>query len=121
MDPAGNLWLGLMYQGGMNYMNNAISDTAEWGEYITGPRIIDQRAREEMRRILQEIQNGAFATRWILENQAGRPSFQAMRRTNAQHQIEHVGRELRAMMPWLNPVAKAVPETQASAQVLRAS
>jgi ketol-acid reductoisomerase len=96
----------LMYQGGMSYMRYSISDTAEFGDYVSGPRIIDQRAREEMRRILQEIQNGAFATRWILENQAGRPSFQAMRRTNAQHQIEHVGRELRAMMPWLNPVAK---------------
>src|SRR5258706_381662 len=96
----------LMYQGGMSYMRYSISDTAEFGDYVSGPRIIDQRAREEMRRILQEIQNGTFATRWILENQAGRPSFQAMRRTNAQHQIEHVGRELRAMMPWLNPVAK---------------
>src|SRR3984893_14896026 len=92
----------LMYQGGMSYMRYSISDTAEFGDYVSGPRIIDQRAREEMRRILQEIQNGTFATRWILENQAGRPSFQAMRRTNAQHQIEHVGRELRAMMPWLN-------------------
>jgi ketol-acid reductoisomerase len=92
----------LMYQGGMSYMRYSVSDTAEFGDYVSGPRIIDQRARDEMRRILQEIQNGAFATRWILENQAGRPSFQAMRRANAQHQIEHVGRELRAMMPWLN-------------------
>ena len=87
-------------------MRYSISDTAEFGDYVSGPRIIDERAREEMQRILQEIQNGTFATRWILENQAGRPSFQAMRRTNAQHQIEHVGRELRAMMPWLNPAAK---------------
>ncbi len=59
-----------------------------------------------MRRILHEIQNGTFATRWILENQAGRPSFQAMRRANAAHQIEQVGQELRAMMPWLNPPNK---------------
>src|SRR6266702_1483216 len=80
----------LMYQGGMNFMNNSISDTAEWGEYIAGPRIIDQRTREEMRKVLQEIQSGAFATRWILENQAGRPSFLAMRRASAQHQIEQV-------------------------------
>ena len=92
----------LMYQGGMSYMRYSISDTAEFGDYVSGPRIIDQRARDEMRRVLQEIQNGAFATRWILENQAGRPSFNAMRRANAQHQIEHVGRELRSMMPWLN-------------------
>jgi len=92
----------LMYQGGMSYMRYSISDTAEFGDYVSGPRIVDERTRDEMRRILHEIQNGTFATRWILENQAGRPSFQAMRRANAQHQIEQVGQELRAMMPWLN-------------------
>jgi ketol-acid reductoisomerase len=92
----------LMYQGGMSYMRYSISDTAEYGDYVSGPRIIDERARDEMRKILHEIQDGTFATRWILENQAGRPSFQAMRRSNAQHQIEQVGSELRAMMPWLN-------------------
>jgi ketol-acid reductoisomerase len=96
----------LMYQGGMSYMRYSISDTAEYGDYVSGPRIIDERARDEMRRILHEIQDGTFATRWILENQAGRPSFQAMRRTNAQHQIEQVGSELRAMMPWLNAGSK---------------
>lgn len=96
----------LMYQGGMSYMRYSISDTAEYGDYVSGPRIIDQRVQDEMRKVLKEIQNGAFATRWILENQAGRPSFLAMRRTNAQHQIEHVGGELRAMMPWLNPANK---------------
>src|SRR5712692_9794003 len=96
----------LMYQGGMSYMRYSISDTAEFGDYVSGPRIIDQHVRDEMRRVLQEIQNGSFASRWILENQAGRPSFQAMRRANAQHQIEQVGSELRAMMPWLNPVNK---------------
>ncbi len=96
----------LMYQGGMSYMRYSISDTAEYGDYVSGPRIIDERARNEMRRILHEIQDGSFATRWILENQAGRPGFTAMRRSNAQHQIEHVGAELRAMMPWLKPVDK---------------
>src|SRR6184192_1039227 len=96
----------LMYQGGMSYMRYSISDTAEFGDYVSGPRIIDERARDEMRRILREIQDGTFATRWILENQAGRPSFQAMRRSNAQHQIELVGRDLRAMMPWLNAPKK---------------
>jgi ketol-acid reductoisomerase len=103
----------LMYQGGMSYMRYSVSDTAEFGDYISGPRIIDQRTRDEMRRILQEIQNGTFATRWILENQAGRPSFQAMRRTNAQHQIEQVGQELRAMMPWLNAPNKKAEIAQA--------
>ncbi len=96
----------LMYQGGMSYMRYSISDTAEFGDYVSGPRIIDQRARDEMRRILREIQDGTFATRWILENQAGRPSFNAMRKSNAQHQIEQVGADLRAMMPWLKPVDK---------------
>lgn len=104
----------LMYQGGMSYMRYSISDTAEFGDYISGPRIIDQHTRDEMRNILQEIQNGSFASRWILENLAGRPSFQAMRRANSQHQIEQVGSELRAMMPWLNTPNKksAIMETK---------
>src|ERR1700686_5618667 len=96
----------LMYQGGMSYMRYSISDTAEFGDYLSGPRIIDERARHTMRHTLHEIQDGTFATRWILENQAGRPSFTAMRKSNAQHQIEHVGADLRAMMPWLKPVDK---------------
>ncbi|MBA2285976.1 MAG: ketol-acid reductoisomerase [Ktedonobacteraceae bacterium] len=96
----------LMYQGGMSYMRYSISDTAEFGDYVSGPRIVDERTRDAMRKILHDIQDGTFATRWILENQAGRPSFQAMRRNNAHHQIEHVGHELRSMMPWLNPAAK---------------
>jgi ketol-acid reductoisomerase len=104
----------LMYQGGMSYMRYSISDTAEFGDYVSGPRIIDQHTRDEMRNILQEIQNGSFASRWILENLAGRPSFQAMRRANSQHQIEQVGSELRAMMPWLNAPNKkpAIVETK---------
>jgi len=104
----------LMYQGGMSYMRYSISDTAEFGDYVSGSRIIDQHTRDEMRKILQEIQNGSFASRWILENLAGRPSFQAMRRANSQHQIEQVGSELRAMMPWLNAPNKkpAIMETK---------
>jgi ketol-acid reductoisomerase len=93
----------LMYQGGMGYMRYSISNTAEYGDYISGPRLIDEHVREEMRRVLREIQDGTFAKNWILENAAGQPSFKAMRRANAEHQIEQVGRELRAMMPWLNP------------------
>jgi ketol-acid reductoisomerase len=102
----------LMYQGGMNYMRYSVSDTAEYGDYVSGPRVIDQHVRDEMRKILTEIQNGTFANRWILENQAGRPSFQAMRRGNAEKQIEQVGSELRAMMPWLNPVQKQSEKAQ---------
>jgi len=96
----------LIYQGGMSYMRYSISDTAEYGDYITGPRLIDEHVRKEMREVLKEIQNGSFASRWIQENQAGRPAFLAMRRLNANHQIEQVGKELRSMMSWLNPVQK---------------
>ncbi|GCE13207.1 ketol-acid reductoisomerase [Tengunoibacter tsumagoiensis] len=102
----------LMYQGGMNYMRYSISDTAEFGDYVSGPRVVDQHAREEMRAILREIQDGTFATRWILENQAGRPSFLAQRRKNATHQIEQVGQELRSMMSWLHPVKQKAGEAE---------
>lgn len=94
----------LMYQGGMSYMRYSISNTAEYGDYVSGPRVITDQTRAEMRKILRDIQDGTFASRWILENKAGRPSFLAMRRKHAEHQIEEVGRDLRAMMPWLNPV-----------------
>jgi ketol-acid reductoisomerase len=91
----------LMYQGGLDYMHYSISDTAEYGDYTRGPRIIDETAREEMEQILAEIQDGTFAKEWILENQAGRPVFNALRRMDAEHAIEEVGAELRKMMPWL--------------------
>jgi ketol-acid reductoisomerase len=91
----------LMYQGGLTYMRYSVSDTAEYGDYTRGPRVIDQRVKETMREILAEIQSGRFAREWILENQAGRPSFYAMRRAEANHPLEVVGRQLRAMMPWL--------------------
>src|SRR5487761_881396 len=106
----------LMYQGGMGYMRYSISDTAEFGDYVSGPRIIDEGVRDEMRKVLHDIQSGAFATRWILENQAGRPSFNAMRRSNAEHQIERVGTELRAMMPWLNAPNKQAEITKQAQQ-----
>jgi ketol-acid reductoisomerase len=91
----------LMYEGGMKYMRYSISDTAEYGDYSRGPRIIDQHVRESMRQVLSEIQTGRFASEWILENQAGRPAFLAQRRLNAEHPIEEVGEELRGMMTWL--------------------
>jgi len=105
----------LMYQGGMSYMRYSISDTAEYGDYTAGPRIMDEHARATMQRILADIQDGSFATRWILENQAGRPSFNAMRRQGQTHQIEQVGAELRAMMPWLRPTTEATPSAQEAA------
>jgi ketol-acid reductoisomerase len=91
----------LMYQGGLAYMRYSVSDTAEYGDYSRGPRVISARVKAEMRKILDEIQNGQFAREWILENQAGRPSFYAMRRQDAGHPIEVVGKELRGMMSWL--------------------
>ena len=91
----------LMYEGGMAAMRYSISDTAEFGDYMTGSRIITDDTRAEMKKILAEIQNGTFAKTWILENQANRPVFNAMRRQGAEHQIESVGKELRGMMPWM--------------------
>jgi len=91
----------LMYRGGLNYMRYSISDTAEYGDYTRGPRIISDVVREEMEEILAEIQDGSFAKEWILENQAGRPVYNALKRMDAEHPIEEVGEELRQMMPWL--------------------
>jgi len=91
----------LFYQGGLSYMNYSVSDTAEYGGYVSGPRVIDSCTKDAMRQILVEIQDGSFATRWILENQAGSPSFKAMRRLEASHEIEVVGSKLRKMMSWI--------------------
>jgi ketol-acid reductoisomerase len=91
----------LMYEGGMEYMRYSISDTAEYGDYTRGPVVVDAQVKENMRKVLGQIQDGTFAREWILENQAGRPSFNAMRRMNAEHPIEEVGAELRGMMAWL--------------------
>ncbi len=95
------LLVDLMHEGGMAYMRYSISDTAEYGDYTRGPRVIDDHVRQTLRQILANIQSGAFAREWILENQAGRPSFLALRKQNAEHPVETVGKELRAMMPWL--------------------
>jgi ketol-acid reductoisomerase len=95
------LLVDLMHEGGMGYMRYSISDTAEYGDYTRGPKVIDEHVRQSMKQILGNIQSGAFAREWILENQAGRPSFMALRRQNDEHPVEQVGRELRAMMPWL--------------------
>ena len=91
----------LFYQGGLAYMRYSISDTAEYGDYTRGPRIINEAVRAEMKKILKEVQDGTFAREWILENHAGRPSFLALRKKDADHPIEVVGRELRAMMSWI--------------------
>ena len=92
----------LMYQGGMAAMRYSISDTAEYGDYVTGSRIITDETKKEMKQVLTEIQNGRFAKKWLLENQVGRPTFNAMRRMEAEHPIEKVGKELREMMSWID-------------------
>lgn len=92
----------LMYQGGMAAMRYSISDTAEYGDYVTGSRIITDETKKEMKQVLTEIQDGTFAKKWLLENQVGRPTFNAMRRIEAEHPIEKVGKELREMMSWID-------------------
>ena len=91
----------LIYEGGIANMNYSISNTAEYGEYVTGPRIITSETKAEMKRVLEHIQNGGFARDWMLENKAGAPFFKATRRLGDEHQIEAVGAQLRGMMPWI--------------------
>ncbi len=91
----------LIYEGGIANMNYSISNTAEFGEYMSGPRIITDETRAEMRRVLKDIQTGAFTSEWMRENRAGQPKFKATRRMNDSHPIEDVGEKLRAMMPWI--------------------
>ena len=91
----------LIYEGGLANMRYSISNTAEYGDYTRGPRVIDERVRAEMKRILAEIQDGRFAREWVLENKASQAHFKARRRLEAEHPIEEVGERLRAMMPWI--------------------
>jgi len=93
----------LLYQGGMNYMWYSVSDTAEWGGYITGNRLITDETKKEMQKVLDEIKNGSFAETWIDENQTGRKNFLARRQAERAEQIESVGAELRQMMPFIKP------------------
>ncbi|MGQ0703573.1 MAG: ketol-acid reductoisomerase [Gemmatimonadales bacterium] len=106
----------LMYRGGLSFMRYSISDTAEYGDYTRGPRVITEDTRAEMRRILAAIQDGSFAREWIEENLEGRPNFDRMRQADREHLIEQVGRRLRAMMPWSEearrePAPKREPRT----------
>jgi ketol-acid reductoisomerase len=91
----------LIYEGGLANMRYSVSNTAEYGDYSRGPRVIGDAARAEMKQILEEIQTGKFAREWVGECQAGQPSFKAMRRRGAEHSVEEVGAKLRAMMPWI--------------------
>ena len=106
----------LMYRGGMNFMRFSVSDTAEYGDYVSGPRIIDARVRAEMKKVLGEIQDGTFAAAWIAENEAGQPKFKKMREAGRDHQVEQVGARLRKAMPFLNPVEVVDGQPQAAAR-----
>ena len=101
----------LMYRGGLQYMRYSISDTAEYGDYTAGARIVTEQTKATMRQLLKEIQSGEFAKKWIAENEAGCPSFKAMREKDRNHPIEVVGAKLRNMMPFLDPVQLPQPAT----------
>ncbi|MCH2213452.1 MAG: ketol-acid reductoisomerase [Fuerstiella sp.] len=92
----------LFYQGGLNYMRYSVSNTAEYGDYSSGKRIVTEETRAEMKKILAEIQSGTFARNWLLENKAGQPEFFATRRRERMHEVEDVGRQLRRMMSWID-------------------
>src|SRR3977135_1957635 len=102
----------LLSRGGLGLMRSSVSDTAEYGDYVSGPRVIDNQVRENMRQVLREIQDGSFAEKWLDENSNGREKFLAMRKTDAEHPVEKVGRELRSMMTWLEPVEKRTRNTK---------
>lgn len=97
------LIIDLIYEGGMENMRYSISDTAQWGDFVSGPRVITDSSKQAMKAVLKDIQDGVFAKGWILENQANRPVFNAINRQEKEHKIEVVGRELRKMMPFVKP------------------
>ena len=94
----------LIYEGGIANMNYSISNNAEYGEYVTGPRIVTEETKKEMQRILDEIKSGQYAKRWVAENEAGRPKFNATRTAERSQKLEQVGAQLRSMMPFLDAV-----------------
>jgi ketol-acid reductoisomerase len=91
----------LIYEGGIANMNYSISNNAEYGEYVTGPRIVTEETKKAMKAVLKDIQTGEYAKSFIIENRAGAPTLQSRRRLTSEHQIEQVGEKLRAMMPWI--------------------
>ncbi|MFJ7974710.1 ketol-acid reductoisomerase [Peribacillus sp. JNUCC 23] len=104
------LIIDLMYEGGLENMRYSISDTAQWGDFVSGPRVVTESVKAEMKKVLKDIQDGEFAKGWILENQANRPVFTAINNRENEHQIEVVGRKLRAMMPFVQQQQKAKKE-----------
>jgi ketol-acid reductoisomerase len=102
----------LIYQGGLNYMRYSVSDTAEYGDYTGGPRIVTDATKREMRQMLAEIRNGTYAKVWVAENEAGRPDFNKMREADRNHLVEQVGARLRKLMPFLKPVSSDAPAAE---------
>jgi ketol-acid reductoisomerase len=107
------LIIDLMYEQGIAGMRYSISDTAEYGDLTRGPRIITDAVKAEMRKVLAEIQDGRFAAEWVAESEAGRPTYKALQAKGAEHQIEKVGEELRAMMPWISAGKQRVQDASA--------
>jgi ketol-acid reductoisomerase len=105
----------LMYRGGLNFMRFSVSDTAEYGDYVVGPRIVDEHVRATMKAVLKAVQDGSFAKQWVEENETGRHNFNRMRQQDANHPIEVIGAELRSKMQWLNPIVVNPSQAQASA------
>ncbi len=105
----------LMYRGGLDFMRFSVSDTAEYGDYVSGPRIIDEHVRATMRQVLREIQDGTFAANWIREDESGRAEFERLRAENSNHRIEQVGAALRSQMAFLDPVVVKAGQAQAAA------
>ena len=103
------LIIDLIYEGGLSWMRYSVSDTAEYGDYVSGPRVVDEHAREQMRAVLTDIQDGTFARNWIAEADAGFPEFLRLRSEARSSQLEDVGRQLRQMMPWLESEKKVPP------------
>ncbi|MFC0270209.1 ketol-acid reductoisomerase [Metabacillus herbersteinensis] len=103
----------LMYEDGMAGMRYSISDTAQWGDFVSGPRVVDERVKQSMKEILTDIQSGKFAKEWILENKANRPQFNAINNSEKEHQIEEVGKKLRDMMPFVKRKQKEVVSASA--------
>jgi ketol-acid reductoisomerase len=111
----------LIYRGGLNFMRFSVSDTAEYGDYVSGPRIIDDHVRATMQQVLREIQDGTFARNWIAESDSGRKEFERLRAADRDHLVERVGSRLRAQMPFLEPVEVVAGQAQASATTPGAS
>jgi len=100
----------LIYEGGLSWMRHSVSTTAEWGDYVSGPRVVDEHVRAQMEQVLTEIQDGTFARNWIAEADAGFPEYRRLRDEARSSQLESVGRDLRQMMPWLESDEKVAPE-----------